>query len=561
MRLSGLPIVKTVTFDNEIIEALRRELNLSHLCARILAARGFDDPWRAETFLYPKLADLSDPFLLPDMEKAVLRLMSALKAKETICIYGDYDADGVTSVALMINFLKHLGVRPMTYLPERREGYGLNIPAIRKFKEEGVSLIISLDCGSTNIEEIKEARSLGMDVIVIDHHEPEEELPPAWAIVNPKMKDARFPTRELAACGVTFFFLLALRRTMTSQGYLHTTINLKKELDLVALGTVADMVPLEGDNRIIVKFGMEMMRKQPRTWLKSFFKTNVITRRRIDEYALGFIIIPRINAAGRVSKPDIALDFLVSEDERESKSLLLELNEANRQRQRIEEGTLREAIEVVNNENLLAGNSIVLFNEGWHVGVIGIVAQKLTEMYKKPSVVITEVDGVWKGSGRGGEGIDLHETIESIGHLLVRFGGHKYACGVSLLKENLVLFREAFEERVQGTIKVREKSTKIDSHAAFDELTGDLLEFMERLSPFGMGNPRPSLLLEPSDIIPNNRFVKIIDKKNKIWHGTLQGQNSIPEKPGASIIASPIMREDVGEKFIHLNIKEFIHHD
>jgi single-stranded-DNA-specific exonuclease len=553
--------VKTAHSDNGVIETLQRELNLSHLCARILAARGFDDPRRAETFLYPKLDDLSDPFLLPDMEKAVLRLIRALQAKETICIYGDYDADGVTSVALMVNFLSHLGLRPLTYLPERREGYGLNIPAIRRFKEEGVTLIISLDCGSTNIEEIKAARSLGIDTIVIDHHEPEEELPPALALVNPKMKGARFPTRELAACGVTFFFLLALRRIMAAQGYLHKTINLKRELDLVTVGTIADMVPLEGDNRIIVKFGMDVMRKQPRTWLKSFFKSGVVTKRRVDEYTLGFIIIPRINAAGRVSAPEGALDFLVCENEGESKTLLAKLNDTNRQRQRIEEGTLREAIEAVNNGNMLDGKSIVLFNEGWHVGVIGIVAQKLTEIYKKPSIVITEVDGMWKGSGRGGEGIDLHEAIESIAHLLVRFGGHKYACGISLLEENLVAFREAFEQRVQSTVRDREKTTKIDAFAAFEELTADLLEFMERLSPFGMGNPRPNLLLKPLDIIPNNRSVKIIDGGNRIWHGTLQGQSSLPEKPGASIVASPILREDMGEKFIHLNIKEFVRQD
>ena len=543
------------------IELLRRELDTSDLCARILYARGFTDPKRAETFLYPRIDDLSDPFLLPDMEKAVSRVIEALHGKEKICFYGDYDADGVTSVALMVNFFRQLGAAPATYLPDRKEGYGLNAAAVGKIREMGVTLLVCLDCGSTNIEEIRTANALGMETVVIDHHEPGDDLPPAYAVINAKRKDSVFPTRELAACGTTFFFLLALRRELAGRGELHRAINLKKELDLVALGTVADMVPLTGDNRVLVKFGMEMMKKRPRTWLKSFFRSGIVSRGVVDEYTLGFIIIPRINASGRVASPDKAFEFLVCEDEYASKSLLMELHDLNRQRQGIEQRIVREAEEAMNGEDVSRRNSIVLFNEGWDVGVIGIVAQKLTEKYRKPSIIITEVDGVLKGSGRGGDGFDLHEMIESVSHLVLKFGGHKFACGISLAKENLPAFRDAFDDSVQGIPREKTARVRVDTHAGFEELTGDLADFIERASPFGMGNPRPNLLFAPSRVTVSNRFVKIIDRENKTWRGTLRGQVPPALAPDMNIVASPVVREDMGERFIQLTVKEFVPHE
>jgi single-stranded-DNA-specific exonuclease len=301
-----------------------------------------------------------------------------------------------------------------------------------------------------------------------------------------------------------------------------------------------------------------MMRKSPRMWLRSFFRSAIINRGIVDEYTLGFIIIPRINAAGRMSRPHTALSFLLSEDEFSSKAFLTELQDVNRRRQRVEQGIVKEAVETITNENLAGRNSIVLFKEGWHIGVIGIVAQKLTEIYKKPSIVITEVDGVWKGSGRGGDGVDLHRTIESVSHLVERFGGHKFACGISLLEENLMPFREAFDKSVEGTLKEKERKTRIDARAGFEELTGDLLEFIERASPYGMGNPRPNLLFVPSHVRVNNRFVRIVDETNKTWHGSFYGKDPGPEGAGMNIVASPVVREDMGERFLHLNIKEFV---
>jgi len=540
------------------IRTLIDGLGIPDLAARLLYSRGITDPDDAHRLLFPKLEHLSDPLLLPDIKKGVSRTIEAIQKQEKIFLYGDYDADGVTSVAILNNFFRHVGVIPEIYIPQRHEGYGLNIQAIRRIKEQGASLLICLDCGSSNREEVEEARAYGIDVIIVDHHEPPDNLPAPVAFINPKRVDARFPTRELAACGVTFFFVLGLRRIMANRGLLKQHINLKKELDLVAIGSIGDMVPLVDDNRILVKFGMETMRKRPRTWLKAFFSERIIFRGSIDEHTLNFVIVPRINAAGRVSDPQRALAFLTSDDDRTAREMLAELNDTNRRRQKIEEGIIREIINNLANENLDARKSIVLFNKDWHIGVIGIVAQKVVERFGKPSIILTRVGDYLKGSGRGGDGIDLYDTVASLSPLLLAYGGHKYACGVALVEENLSSFVSAFEASIKASITPRNRGYNIDGQAEFEELTMDLIEFMERLSPFGMGNPRPNLLLSPSAVLSNERFVKVVDMKNKTWRGFLQGNVSIPRNGPIRIVATPVLREQKGEQFIHLNIKDIL---
>ncbi|MGD0232411.1 MAG: single-stranded-DNA-specific exonuclease RecJ, partial [Syntrophorhabdales bacterium] len=412
-----------------VVAELEHGLNLPHLVARILSTRGIRTAEDGERFLYPRLEHLSDPFLLPDMESAVNAVVEAIRSGKRIGLFGDYDADGVTSTALMVNFLKHLDVPAEVYLPAREEGYGLNPQAVRALRQKGVELLVCLDCGSSNGAEIKLALDLGMETVVLDHHEMGDPHPGAQAIVNPKRKDALFPTRELAACGVTFFFLVALRRIMDRQGLLKAPVNLKRELDLVTIGTVADMVPLTGDNRVLVKFGMEMMEKEPRAWLRSFFRQNMIYRQRPDGYALSFIIIPRINAAGRVSDPLAALEFLLATEDEDCDRLLSALNTANKERQGREGAIIQEAIGMMEDKGLSENHSLVLHKEDWPVGVIGIAAQKLAESYGKPCIIFTRVDGTWKGSARGVPGLDLYGTVRTLSSLLVKFGGHKYACG------------------------------------------------------------------------------------------------------------------------------------
>jgi len=544
--------------QSKTVQSIAEDLRVPDIIARILVARGIENADDARVFLKPRLEDLSDPFLIPDMEKGVERVILAVRRQETICIYGDYDADGITSLVLMVNFLKHFGITPVTYIPTRQEGYGLHTRAIGVFREKGVTLLISLDCGSSNIEEVDYATDCGIDTVIIDHHEMGQIAPRAYALINPKRKDSRFPTRDLAACGVVFFFLQALRRIMHRDGLLAgTIINLKKELDIVTIGTVGDMVPLIGDNRIMVKHGTEIMNKTPKAWLKSMYKNRVITGSMVDEFALGFIIIPRINAAGRVSKPETSLNFLIAEDELVAVSYLKDLQKANTYRQRIEEEILREIVNDLKKDHLADRSSIVVFNEKWHVGVLGIVAQKLAEMFQKPSIVITKLNNTWKGSGRGAVGVDLYETIASLSSLLLKYGGHKYACGISLVEENLTGFADAFEKNVKGSVVEKKREVFFDTEAEFEELTTEFMNYIGQLSPFGVGNPRPNLALRPTNIVSlKYGRAKITDRNNRIWHGYIQTGQSIPQSDNICLIASPVLKEEMGERFINLSIKE-----
>ncbi len=543
---------------SEAVRLIAADLGVPELFARILISRGINNADDARVFLKPKLEDLSDPFLLPDMEKGVDRLIGGLTEKEKICLYGDYDADGVTSLALMANFLKHFAVSPVIHIPTRQEGYGLHKETIKTLYEKGVTLLISLDCGSSNVEEVNYAKNYGIDTVIVDHHEMGQIVPQASALINPKRKDSRFPTRDLAACGVTFFFLLALRRTMHRKGLLKEPMNLKRELDIVTVGTVGDMVPLTGDNRIMVRHGMEMMNKSPRAWLKAMHKNKTITKDVIDEFTLGFIIVPRINAAGRVSEPQNAFNFLVSEEEEAAALYLKSLENANRHRQNVEEQIVKKIVNDLRKDRLSEKNSIVVYNEKWHVGVLGIVAQKLAEMYKKPSIVITKIDNTWKGSGRGAKGMDLFETITSLSSLLLKYGGHKYACGISIAEENLCTFADAFEKSIRYDEATQERQEILcDTEAEFEDLTTEFMGYIGQLAPFGVGNPRPNILLKPVDIAPlKYGRVKITDKNKRTWYGHMQPDQTIPRSDMLYCVASPVLREEMGEQFINLNVKE-----
>jgi single-stranded-DNA-specific exonuclease len=551
-------MLKVAQCDEALVTAIETRLGLPSLVARILVARGVRSPEAVEAFLSPKLETLSDPFLLPDIEKGVAKTVETVEGKRRIGLFGDYDADGITSVALMKNFLKQVDIIPEVCLPTRRDGYGLNLEAIKAFKEKSIDLLICVDCGSSNRAEIEAAHQLGMQTIVIDHHELADTPAHSYALINPKREGSLFPTRELAACGVTFFFLLALRRALSERGLLRGSINLKKEMDLVAVGTVADMVPLTGDNRLLVKFGLETMRQKPRPWVKAFVKKHIVRKGRVDELTLGFGIAPRINAAGRVSDPEIALAFLTTDRESEAEELLSKLNDANRKRQNIEEGILRDAVAQLEKEGLGRENSVVLFQEDWPIGVLGIVAQKLVERCGKAAVVITRTDKAWRGSARGVEGMDLHRTIASLSSLFLAFGGHKHACGITLSGENLLLLREAFEREVKVSLKGFVREVYVDAEVAFDDLTRDVVEIIDTLAPFGIGNPRPSLLLPQSTISVNNGFARVTDDKNRTWHGSIQRRTSLPGVPLARVVAAPTIREEMGDKFVHLVIKEFL---
>jgi len=551
-------VLKIATFEPDAVALLQERLNLPELIARILAIRGIKTVQDAERFLYPSLDHLSDPFLLPDIHPAVSAVTEAIASGRRIGLFGDYDADGVTATALLSGFLKKVGAAAEVYLPAREEGYGLSQDAVRTLRERGVDLLICLDCGSSNVAELELAARLGMEAVIIDHHEVDDPLPRSLALVNPKRRDSVFPTRDLAACGVAFFFLLALRRTMHGSGLLKQPVNLKRELDLVAIGTIGDMVPLTGDNRILVKFGIGVMEKHPKTWLRSFQRQNLLFHERLDAYALSFVIVPRINAAGRVSHPAGALQFLLTAEEEESGRLLSELNKANRQRQEIEEAIIQEAHAKIADERLSCRRSLVLSKEDWPIGVIGIAAQKLAENYGKPCVILTRVDGTWKGSARGVPGLDLHRAVGSVSSMLLRFGGHRHACGLSLAHENVGPFSDAFEDAVRRSLPEMERSVSVDAVVEFEDLTPEVVEYIELLAPFGLGNPRPAFLLAPSSVYGSNRFVKLVDRQNRTWHGNLHKGTEVPDVSDVRVVACPFLKEDLGEKFIHFLVREFI---
>lgn len=536
---------------------LQKHLGSPPLVARILAARGIIDPVEAELFLNPKLGHLSDPFSLPDAAKGVERVIQAIRQEEPIALFADYDADGITSAALLLNMLRKMGCDPFTHIPRREEGYGLNASAVERLAGQGTRLLICLDCGSSNSEEVLLAKTLGMDVVILDHHETPSPEPQAVALINPKRACSSFPTRELAACGVTFFFLMALRRVASRLGLLTENVNLKQELDLVALGTVADMAPLLKDNRILVRFGLEVMRRRPRPWLRTFLKKHPVLNGNLAGYGLGFVIIPRINAMGRVDDPKIALQFLLCQDAELSDSLLEMLQATNRKRQRIEESILAEALDQLAGRDTENQSSIVLYKEDWPVGVIGIAAQRLAEMFKKPAVVITKVDGVWKGSARGAEGVDLHHAISLVSPLLIRYGGHRHACGLSISEENLDAFQREFDQVIKDGRRASSRNINCDGALPFVDLTKELVEWLERLHPFGIGNPRPSFLLSPTDMsVVRDRFIRMTDERNRVWHGSLQRQMQIPGAAQYQVVASPILRQEMGESFIHLQIRD-----
>lgn len=542
---------------SEAARRLQDHLKSPLLVAEILVNRGISEPGDADAFLNPRLEHLSDPFALPDMDKGVERVLQAISRGERVALFADYDADGITSAALLLGFLRLMGNEALVYIPRREEGYGLNEAALGRLASQGVQLLVCLDCGSSDCREIAFARSQGMDVVVLDHHEVPSLEPEVDALVNPKRSGSTFPTRDLAACGVTFFFLMALRRRASQRGMLPTRVNLKKELDLVTVGTVADMVPLHKDNRILVRFGLEVMKTKPRTWLRTFARKHPVLNGNLAGYGLGFVIIPRINAMGRVADPAVSLQFLLADDEEVSANLLETLHSTNRKRQQIEEIILNEALEEIAGTDMDSQASIVLYKEGWPIGVIGIAAQRLAEMFRKPAIIITKVDGVWKGSARGADGLDLHQAISSLSPLLIRYGGHRHACGLSIAETNLEQFRMDFNQAVKKGRTTAGRSVPSDAALAFHDLTKELVEWLERLHPFGIGNPRPSFLLSPRSVsFVKERFVRMVDERNRIWHGNLQRATPIPEASRYHVVASPMIRHEMDEDFIHFQVRD-----
>lgn len=458
--------------------------------------RGLDD---AKRFLHPSLYDLHNPFLMKDMQKGVHRLIKAIYGMEKITIYGDYDADGITSVVILLQFLKVIDADVKYYIPDRiEEGYGLNREAIDRMRGEGVRLIVTVDCGISSHEQVSYAKSLGIDTVILDHHEVPSTLPDAAAVINPNRADCLFPFKQLAGVGIVYNFLIALRGTLRKEGFWKNRNypNLKEYLDLVALGTLGDISPLIDENRIFTKIGLELITEGKRIGLQALKEVSGMENQSIDSSKASFGLIPRINAAGRIASAEDAVELLMTDDITEAREIARRLDAYNRKRQTIEKNILHEIINIVDKmTDSEKSGSLVFASTNWHPGVIGIVASRLVDRYCRPAILISLKDGIGKGSGRSITNFDIYQGLKRCDSLLLSYGGHQYAAGISIREEDIEAFSDLLDKVVREKLTVSDfiSQTVIDFQCSLSDISYDLISQMHMLAPFGSRNPEPVL--------------------------------------------------------------------
>ena len=472
--------------DENLVQKIANEHNISELLSAILVNRNITEKKDIDVFLNPTRKDFHNPYLMPDMEQAVDRILMAIDKKEKVIIYGDYDVDGITSITVIKKFLKERGLDVGYYIPNRLdEGYGLNKEAVEKIANEGYTLIITVDCGISGIEEIKYAYEKGMEVIVTDHHEPLEELPKCVAVIDCKRKDNKYPFKNLAGCGVVFKLTQAISQKLNldEKEYL-------KYLDIVCVGTISDIVPLVDENRVIAKLGLKLVEQTRNPGLKALLVASGY--KEVNSNTVSFGIAPRINACGRIGKEEEALKLFLTENIVEAGNITDKLNKYNRERQEIEKRIFEEALSKIEKQHLDQNNVIVVGSENWHHGVIGIVASKITELYFKPSILICFEGNEGKGSGRSIPGFDLHEALCESSEYLEKYGGHEMAVGLSLKKENFQKFADKFEEIAKKAhTEEIESVINIDEEITLKDVNIETVESLKALEPFGEANKLP----------------------------------------------------------------------
>ena len=493
--------------DSRIIDEYADQLNSPPVLAKILLNRGIENIETARRFLKPELSHLHDPFLLAGMQDAVERIAVAISNKEKILIHGDYDVDGTTATSMLLLFFRNLGQSVDFYIPDRLlEGYGLSEKGMVFAKENGFGLIITVDCGITAVDEVKLANELGIDVIICDHHQPAEDLPSATAILNPKRPDCTYPFKELAGVGVAYKLLQALR------SYLNLDDSTVLEfLGLVSIGSSADIVPLVDENRVIVKHGLQSLSQTNNIGLSALIDSSGLTDCEIGTGQVVFVLAPRINAVGRMGDAGRAVRLLTSDNKQQAKNIATILESENRHRKSIDEETFSEAYEMVeNNFNPEEENVFVLHKNGWHPGVIGIVASRLVEKFYRPTVMIaTDENGRGRGSARSIAGFNIYEALKECEDLMVSFGGHKYAAGLTIEIENIPLLRDKLgqvaSERL--TADLLKPKLSIDSEIRFGEIDQQLIKLINRMAPFGPKNMRPLFLSKGLQVVGNPSVV------------------------------------------------------
>jgi len=472
-------------YDPEYISKIMNRYKISETLSKLLISHniGFDE---IENFLKANLENLKDPYLMKDMDKFVNRVSNAIIQSEKICIYGDYDVDGITSITIMYKFLEELGAHVSYYLPDRlSEGYGLNREALNDIRNNGTSLLITVDCGITAIEEIKYAKDIGLDVCVTDHHECSDILPDAVCIVNPKQSGDKSEFKFHAGVGVAFKCITALsmKHNLSKDSYL-------KYLDIVAVGTISDIVSLTGENRIIAKFGLEAMKVTKNIGLSAILK--LVGSNEIDSILVSFALAPRINACGRMGNAGLAVELLLAKNLTEANKIALKLDEQNKLRQEVEKNIFDQALKMVQDNGLDKKNSIVLYDENWHNGVIGIVASKLVNIYFKPVILFTKEHGVIRGSGRCEVGFSLYEALTKCKDSLIQFGGHELAAGMTINSEKIEEFKIRFDE-VVTEISPGESKEIIDVDVEIKREDLNISTIIDTISmkPYGQGNKEP----------------------------------------------------------------------
>ena len=476
------------------VEALSKQLNIHPILANLLVQRGHATFEQAKKFFRPDMAMLHDPFLMKDMDKAIDRIDVAISRKEKILIYGDYDVDGTTAVALVYTFLKKRYPLVDFYIPDRyKEGYGISNKGIDWAEKEGITLIIALDCGIKSIDKIEYAKSKKIDFIICDHHRPGLELPSAVAVLDPKRPDCNYPFDELSGCGVGFKLIQAY-----SLQHKIDTSELTEYLDLVAISIAADIVPIVGENRILTYFGLKRLNSKPRPGIKAILDLSGNTRE-LTVNDVVFTIAPRINAAGRIESGKQAVELLISESQYEAMSHGEEINKKNTTRKNLNETITREAMLLIEqDEEFKNRKSTVLYNPKWHKGVIGIVASKLTDEFYRPTIILTKSNGVAAGSARSVKDFDIYNAIESCSDLLDQFGGHMYAAGLTMKEENIEAFKDRFEEIVSSTIEDRMliREIEIDDVISLGDINASFFNVLKQFAPFGPGNMSPVFMSE-----------------------------------------------------------------
>ena len=473
------------------------------LLSRLLANRGVREPQAASAYLAPTLSTLHDPMLLSGMEAAVARLCQALERGERVCVHGDYDVDGVTSVALLITFFRAVGLDCFSYIPKRlTEGYGLSGQGVGAAVQQGAKVLVTVDCGIGSCAEAVLCREAGIDLIITDHHTPPEILPDACAIVNPLQPGCLFPFKSLAGVGVAFHLVIALRAALRDRGHFQgAPPDVREYLDLVALGTVADVVPLLGANRVLVSYGLKQLSAAPRLGVQALKKVAGVSGE-VGCGAVGFRLAPRINAAGRLEDAALGLELLLSSDPTRAETIAAALDEANAERQAIERSTLEEARAMLMDGACRGRKSIVLGSKLWHPGVVGIVASRIAELFHRPVILFALEDGTGRGSGRSIARFHLLDAIKSCAHHLLRYGGHSHAAGLSLAEEELERFALSFDEAAAGSLDADALIPTLSYDVELPPLQIDdsLPMELERMKPFGMGNPEPVFLLRGAQV-------------------------------------------------------------